>query len=93
MSKRVIRRALQRCGEKRGHWERMALPAIISGDKNVMDFVIKRLAIEDRSIRLLNRRLHRMPRFRIRWANLLAVLGASALFVWFIVHVLNVWSA
>lgn len=30
-------------------------------------------------------------RFRIKWANLLVVLGASALFVWFLLTVMEAW--
>jgi hypothetical protein len=32
-------------------------------------------------------------RFRILWWNVIAVVGASALFVWLIVHVFTRWSS
>ena len=41
--------------------------------------------------RLLAAHLDR-PRFRIRWADVLAMLGASALFVWFLLIVMEAWA-
>lgn len=41
----------------------------------------------------LVRERKRKPRFRILWANLLTMVGASSLLAWLIVHALMNWRA
>jgi hypothetical protein len=67
----------------------MAPAAFVAGDVKIMSYVADRYARHAHSIGLLRRRLHRTKRFRILWWNVFAVLGASALFVWFLITILE----
>lgn len=92
MSKRTVRRALERSGNRRRMWREVIIAAALSGGGETLDYAMSRYDRANASITLLNRRLSRMPRFRILWWNVAACLAASGLLVWFAIICLSEWA-
>lgn len=80
-ARRAARQALRVHNERVRVYQSMAPLALKGGDTVFADFVTESILREHHSAVLLERRLRRKP-FRIKWLNLITVLGASALFVW-----------
>ena len=93
MSKRTVKAAIERCDTRRRSWREVMHMAVLARHEASLNFAVTRFEKETSNIILLNRRLRRMPQFRILWANLLTMVGASSLLAWLIVYALMNWRA